>query len=254
MTAPVIPLGYLEHQPPPALRPFVECFWRRRALPSSGAHRILPDGCIDIVVGHRANAAPFDTALAVGTMTRALVLDADRSESFVGVRFRPGRALPFVGVPAVELTDHRVEIVQLGRSRALSLDVEGDDDPDAVLRELERVLLRRLADAPPPHRTVDAAIRAILRAGGNLSIAALAPALGVTRQHLARAFALYVGIPPKTFARIARVRGVLARARVAAQVDWVALALDAGYCDQAHLAGEVKELTGLTPTAWMGNG
>jgi AraC-like DNA-binding protein len=46
------------------------------------------------------------------------------------------------------------------------------------------------------------------------------------------------------------VRRVLAKARVAASVDWAALAIDAGYYDQAHLAGEVRELTGRTPTEW----
>jgi AraC-like DNA-binding protein len=37
-----------------------------------------------------------------------------------------------------------------------------------------------------------------------------------------------------------------------ARVDWAVLALDAGFYDQAHLAGEVKELTGRTPTEWLG--
>jgi len=94
-------------------------------------------------------------------------------------------------------------------------------------------------------------VRAILRAGGNLSIASLAPALGVTRQHLARAFARHVGVPPKTFARVTRVRRALAKARVATAVDWAALAIDVGYYDQAHLAGEVRELTGRTPSEWL---
>jgi methylphosphotriester-DNA--protein-cysteine methyltransferase len=98
---------------------------------------------------------------------------------------------------------------------------------------------------------VDAAVRAILRAGGNLSISALPPALGVTRQHLARAFAMHVGVPPKTFARVARVRRALAKARVSVTVDWAALALDAGFYDQAHLSGEVRDLTGRTPSEWL---
>jgi AraC-like DNA-binding protein len=72
-----------------------------------------------------------------------------------------------------------------------------------------------------------------------------------TRRYLARAFARHVGVPPKMFARVARVRKVLAKARVASKIDWTALALDAGYYDQAHLAGEVREITGRTPTEWL---
>src|SRR5439155_17147015 len=115
----------------------------------------------------------------------------------------------------------------------------------------EGVLLRRLGGTQPVDRSVDAAVRAILRAGGNLSIASLAPALGVTRQHLARAFARHVGVPPKTFARVTRVRRALAKARVASAVDWAALALEAGFYDQSHLSGEIKEFTGRTPSAWL---
>src|SRR5438105_14123984 len=103
----------------------------------------------------------------------------------------------------------------------------------------------------PLGRMVAAAVRSSMPAGGNLSIASLAPALGVTRQHLARAFATHVGVPPKTFARVARVRRALAKARVATAVDWSALALDAGFYDQAHLSGEVKEITGRTPSEWL---
>jgi AraC-like DNA-binding protein len=184
-------------------------------------------------------------------MTRPLSVEPAAVAAYVGVRFWPGRALPFLGVPAAAITDLSVAIADLWRPRDRHL---VDTQPTTLggWREpFERLLLARLERAERADRTVDAAVRAILRAGGNLSIAALAPALGVTRQHLARAFARHVGVPPKMFARVARVRKVLAKARVASKIDWTALALDAGYYDQAHLAGEVREITGRTPTEWL---
>ncbi|MDQ3998075.1 MAG: helix-turn-helix domain-containing protein, partial [Gemmatimonadota bacterium] len=91
-----------------------------------------------------------------------------------------------------------------------------------------------------------------VRTRGTLSIRALAAELGVTRQHLARSFAQHVGLSPKMLARIVRTRGVVDRARAAADVDWSSVALDAGYYDQSHLIAEVKKLTGLPPAAWLG--
>jgi len=253
VTAPALSRVYTEYPPPAALRQFVECFWTRGTpLATEPAHHILPDGCIDIVLGWTSSISSPSESLAVGTMTRPLVVGANERAAFAGVRFWPGRAYPFVGVPASEITDLRVDVGDLWRGGASALDALDVCDRAALFAALERALLQRLHVGQPPNRAVDAAVRAILRARGNLSIAALAPALGVTRQYLARAFALHVGVPPKTFARIARVRRVLAEARVAETVDWVALALDAGYYDQAHLAGEVKELTGRTPTEWLG--
>jgi AraC-like DNA-binding protein len=251
-----IPDGYLEHAPPPSLREYVECFWTRGApLPNATVEHIIPDGGIDLVLGYvGAKAAERPNAmLAVGTMTRPLILGSqeERQLAFVGVRFWPGRALPFLGVPAAELTDLRVDIAELWPNRGATLERLEGYDAAAVRRAFEELLIHRLERARPLDMTVDGAVRAILRAGGNLSIAALAPALGVTRQHMARAFALHVGVPPKMFARVARVRRALAKARVAASLDWATLALEVGYYDQSHLAGEVKEITGRTPSEWL---
>ena len=214
---------------------------------------MIPDGCVDLLFTYDSLAACDGpaSAFAVGTMTRPLAVGATEAAAYVGVRLRPGRALPFLGVPAAEITDLTVAIADLWRPRGRSL-VGTQLTALAEWRgPFERLLFSRLDRAEREDRTVDAAVRAILRAGGNLSIAALAPALGVTRQHLARAFARHVGVPPKMFARVARVRKVLAKARVASRLDWAALALDAGYYDQAHLAGEVREITGRTPTDWL---
>lgn len=253
MTPGPVPEGYVEYAPPAALREYVECFWTRGAAPAKAPHHVIPDGCIDLLFAYDslADSDGPASALAIGTMTRPLSVGATEAAAYVGVRFWPGRALPFLGVPAAAITDIRVAIADLWRPRDRCL-------VDAQLTALggwrapfERLLIARLGRAERADRTVDAAVKAILRAGGNLSIAALAPALGVTRQHLARSFARHVGVPPKMFARVARVRKVLAKARVASQVDWAALALDAGFYDQAHLAGEVREITGRTPTEWL---
>lgn len=232
----------------------MECFWTRGAVSvAESRHHVIPDGCVDLLFTYDSLAecdVPA-SAMAVGTMTRPLSVGATEAAAYVGVRFWPGRALPFLGVPASEITDRRVEIADLWRPRDRSLLTTKLTALGGWRAPFEDLLLARLARSEREDRTVDAAVRAILRAGGNLSIAALAPALGVTRQHLARAFARHVGVPPKVFARVARVRRVLAKARVASRVDWAALALDAGYCDQAHLAGEVREITGRTPTEWL---
>jgi AraC-like DNA-binding protein len=246
--------SYVEHVPPAALREYVECFWTRGpAAPNAAPQHIIPDGCIDLVLAYGSvsgEQAP-QASLAVGTMTRPLVIGAGDTHAYVGVRFWPGRALPFLGVPAAELTNLRADIADVWQDRGASLKNLHGLAPADVPSAFEGLLVERIARARPLDLTVGAAVRAILRAGGNLSISSLAPALGVTRQHLARAFALHVGVPPKTFARVARVRRALAKARVSTTVDWVAVALDAGFYDQAHFSGEVKELTGRTPSEWL---
>jgi len=252
--------SYREYTPSDRLRSFVVCFWTRESpafeLTSPSVYRVLPDGCIDVVLGFSGRADEPESALAVGTMTRALVLDAATSpECFVGVRFRPGKAAPFLSVPASELTDLRVPLDDLWLDAAEVRDALAVS-ADAVerVRALERVLAARVSPSVvSAQQDVDEAIRRIVDAGGSLGITRLAPALGVTRQHLARRFSQLVGVSPKTFARVVRLGRVIERARAmptGEPVNWSALALELGYYDQAHMVDEFRELTGITPTAW----
>lgn len=262
---PVAPSDYREYVPSAELRAFVECFWTRESVADARAgsdpsvHRVLPDGCIDVVLGFSGRADDPESAMVVGTMTRALVLDAAASpECFVGVRFRPGKAGAFLDVPASELTDLRVPLDDVWGDAAEVRDaLAGSRDAAQRVRALERVLRARVLPLVSPGLyDVDEAVRRIVEAGGSLGITRLAPSLGVTRQHLARRFAQLVGVSPKTFARVVRLGRVIEHVRAVPRgtaVNWSALALDLGYYDQAHLVDDFRELTGVTPTAWLGN-
>jgi AraC-like DNA-binding protein len=193
-----------------------------------GPHRILPDGCADFV---------FDLtdgeAMAVGTMTRPLVLDGAISPNFLGVRFRPGCAAAFLRIPLAEITDARVTLRDVWRDAPETIDVA----------TLENALLRRLV--PDRDARVDAAISRI--ATTNARIDDIARDIGISRQHLARQFQHHVGVSPKTFARVMRFRRLLASLPERVDVDWAEVAVGHGYYDQSHLIDEFRELAGTTP-------
>ena len=121
---------FIERAPPAALRGFVDRLWLRwpgatdgRAGAGAGAGaqpdappvRVLPDGCIDVLV-------PLDGAPAqvVGVMTGALLVRPSATGQ-VAVRFRPGGAAPFLGVPASALTNLRVPLAELGSAFSVRL-------------------------------------------------------------------------------------------------------------------------------------
>jgi transcriptional regulator GlxA family with amidase domain len=105
--------------------------------------------------------------------------------------------------------------------------------------------------AAPP-RSVVGAVRLLEGAAGALRVDELAPTVGMTRQALARAFAEHVGVSPKQFARVVRMRRALARVEAARRVGWSRVALELGFHDQAHLTRELRALTGRTPGEWAG--
>src|SRR5689334_3208443 len=108
------PIMYREIPPPSSLADYVECFWTRDLAPAEalgGIERVLPDGCVDFVMEIGSSPAP----VAVGTMTKPLLLAARSPHQFLGVRFRPGRAYAMLGIPAFELTDARVPLSDVWR-------------------------------------------------------------------------------------------------------------------------------------------
>lgn len=248
---------YYEELPPhPALRRYVACLWRSASAGglSGAAHRVLPDNCIDIL--WQDSGRP---AFAVGMMTRAIHVPPGAPVRTVAVRFLPGAARLFLGVPLHALTDLDVAVTEfraLGDVDRLAdaLWQDGVDDAGR-LRLIERHLLSRLQMMAPPAgpALVHAALAALDSSGGALRIESLVEQLGVSRQHLATQFRTHVGLPPKLYARIQRFRRATDALRQPspAGTDWAQLALDCGYFDQSHLIRDFQEFADSTPDSFL---
>jgi len=217
-----------EFAPSADLAPYVDAYWY-----SDGgeATTVIPDGCADIVLDGIE-------ATVVGTMTRPIHVQS--SAGTFGIRFRPGRAALALGASLTLVTDARVPLRDLTK-RFGTIEPE-IDSIEAALRSL-------FAEATPDRR-VDAAVGLIARTGGRSSIDSVASEAGVSRQHLARAFAYHVGLTPKMFARVIRFRRTLALARKY-PLGWADLASQLGYFDQSHLIAEFREFAGDTPVPFF---
>lgn len=245
--------NYTERAPCAALQPYVESFWSRSGQAGAAAapgHRVLPDGCLDIVFNFSEPAAWCGAV--VGTMTRALVVVPARREDFLGVRFRPGKARAFLRPPADEFTDRAVVLADAWGREGAELEGRLGSMPSLRARRgaLENVLLRRVAQAPPADAALDAIIETVQRDRGAVSVRQLSDAAGWSRQHLARKFNEAVGIGPKLFCRVVRFRRLVENAR-ARRLGWAEAAAEFGYFDQPHLIADFKELAGITPTQFF---
>ncbi|MGZ8493346.1 MAG: DUF6597 domain-containing transcriptional factor [Gemmatirosa sp.] len=241
------PASYVEHAPPATLRPFVACLWTHGgAAPGSGAHRVLPDGCVDVMLRIGPDVA---SAEAVGTMTRALLAPESAGMRFVAARLRPGAARRLLGLPASDLTDLSAPLADLWRDDADALLV-GAMETDAARARLTALLARRAERTAPPPPAVREAVRLLDASGGAWRVDDLAATLGLTRQALARAFAEHVGVSPKTYARVARMWRAIAHVDEARREGWSPGAHALGFHDQSHLTSELHALTGRTPGEW----
>ncbi|WP_246258256.1 helix-turn-helix transcriptional regulator [Amycolatopsis anabasis] len=222
---------YREAPPPERLRQAVRCLWWAEL---SGAKRIVPDGCLDLMVGG-------GQVFVAGPDTRAWDTTAPRGARLHGIRFRPGHAPRVLGVAADELRDQRVDLA----------DLWGRPGARAAERLLERpsllaeVVAGNLREPDDPEVGV---LLARLDAGAPRVAAALS-GIAVSERQLRRRFTLAVGYGPATYLRVTRLQRALAAVRHTA--DLAALAAESGYADQAHLSRDCRELTGQTARAFF---
>lgn len=116
---------------------------------------------------------------------------------------------------------------------------------------LDRLLVAHARDLSRPHPLVLEAYSLLQQTSGAISTDALADAVGYSRRHVTAVFHEQIGLPPKTVARLLRFERVCARLR-GAPARWADIAADSGYCDQAHLNRDFRQLAGTTPSRFIG--
>jgi len=194
----------------------------------------------------------------VGAMTTAIVTPPAPRAQLFGVRFLPGEAFGFVGVPSGLARDGVLSLGDVwgpvGRRIADRIGESRGTPARVAAIEEELLMVRRRG----PDARVRHAVARILATPAEARVASLARDVGLGERQLERSFVERVGLGPKALARVVRLQSLVARlARGAAPRDrtpWAALASDLGYADQAHLAREVKRLAGVTPTELAAEG
>jgi AraC-like DNA-binding protein len=253
--------------PAPPLRGLVPgyCLYeeRRTAVP---LHRHLPHPAATLLIGLEGTMELVDPdgscrtlregeGFLAGLHTRPARTRSGPRQRGVDIKLPPPVAHRLLGgLPMQELANRDLPLDSLlGPSvRELAGRLAAARGPDGAFDLLDDFLGGRILDAPRRHSPVEAqgvahAWRRLWRSGGRVRIGAVAADLGWSRKRLVAAFREQVGLPPKTAARILRFDAAMEMLKARPGVRWSEVALACGYADQAHLAREVRALSGSTP-------
>jgi AraC-like DNA-binding protein len=236
---------YRERAPDAALREHVRCVWVNDLSESQTEWvRVVPDGCADIVwTGTRLTVAGPDTQAILDRLPRGSVV--------VGVRFHPGAASPWFGLPLSELVNSRVPLAEVWRSAAdrLSDEVNASCSAEGIAAALETFLLSRLGEVGRSDREI-----AFLRrtAGDNfhpvgVRMDRLAAYMGMSERTLRRRCLGAFGYGLKTLNRVLRFQRFLSLGAQSFNGSLAEVAARAGYADQAHMSREVRRMSGISP-------
>ncbi len=168
------------------------------------------------------------------------------------VHFNPGGVYRLFHMSVRPFTNRIVDAVDvLGPDlRQLHTKLRSAATPSAMQRLVESYLLKSVPGAARLHPVTRAAFRMLDRHGA-LSIAEASRASGLGQRQFERCFVEQLGMPPKVYARVARLSFVLQRKTLNASLNWTSIAGEAGYCDYKHLARDFKAIVGTSPTAYL---
>ncbi|WP_454195421.1 helix-turn-helix domain-containing protein [Nocardia sp. Marseille-Q1738] len=189
-------------------------------------------------------------ALVVGPQTKAIYSRANKPAGCVRLRLAPGAIRSLLGVRAVDLTDRIVRLEDLpGPAAHLATELV-ELSPDEVVPYLEDQLPRRAADDPAQraHRRLLATAVGAIADDDPVTVPELAARLAVSERQLRNLFTSGIGVSPKFFARIDRVRKVLSQA---SDTPWADIAVTTGYYDQSHMTADFRSLMGVPPTSFI---
>jgi len=255
--------------PAPPLRSLVAWYsgYREAGTPPS-AHRGLPSPFLTLIVSlwepltiaqhPTAAQAPgaFET-LAGGLHTAPALIVHQGWQSGIQIALSPLGARAVLGVPAAEIAQIDVHADLLLGPAALEISERARaaatwQDRFAVVDD---VLCRRLNAEAAPAPQLAAAWQLIVSSRGGISVERLARTVGWSPRLLSERFRAEFGLTPKAAARVARfdrARRLLQRRVAAGQPAALAdLAVECGYYDQAHLAGDFRALAGAPPSRWL---
>jgi AraC-like DNA-binding protein len=180
------------------------------------------------------------------------VTDSAEEAHVLGVNFKIGGALPFLGLLASGGGCH-VDLSDIWGRQGKELHDRLVDQPalDDRVRVLEDALLRQLSRRKPHDPAIHVALDALGGPGPASRTREVARHVGLSQRRFINIFKEEVGITPKLFSRVRRFQRALVLIRGSSVPNWPALALACGYCDQSHMIRDFAAFSGLSPSEYL---
>lgn len=244
---------YREYAPGNSLKPYVACYWTVdfRASDSSRLHRIIPDGCVDIIFDLRSPSFSKG-AFVAGLMTGFEAMNLSGEHSLFGIRFYSDTVRRFIAYPvsAFTGTEYQAYLEDIWGKQALMLTerIMASRGTAEIIEIIEDELLQRLLRSESdPDDLLYISMQYIYANQGIISVRSLAEHLNYSERNIRRTFQRELGAGPKEFAGIIRFQSLLQELYRGSQSRLTDVAAKYGYYDQPHFINHFKRYYGLSP-------
>lgn len=250
---------------PQYLRKYVQCFYSVLAEESvTNVHRRLPDGTLDLVfnLGETVSLSRDEVQYQQMPAVSVTGLYPDRSflcyankVHLVGVVFQPGSAHLFMKDSLEQIKASTIDAGDIFGKDIYFILEQLREFPSEVSKHqfLEKLLMKYIEDFQDEHylNNILHAVRDIHIAEGNLDIGLLHHAHLMSERNFRRKFVDFVGMSPKQYAGIIRIKSFSKRYEFS-RGNYNDIIYELGYNDQAHFNKDFRKIAGATPGAYFG--
>ena len=251
---------YQYRQPCRELSGYVQYYWMldlEDVSPSCEPHRLTPQGFMEIVFYYRDSyklilsdgEESHPRATLYGQRTEFIDILPTGRVGLMSVVFTPVGVRDILHLPLNELTNRYVSLEEvLGREgKDIEERMMNHSSFDERVDDLETFLLDRLQRRNEfENNRMRMVMTRLLRRRGMLNVDQLAGYACLSKKQFERVFAANVGLMPKQYLRVIRFLHTVEFRNRMPEADLATLAFHTGYYDAAHLANEIKTLTGYT--------
>lgn len=255
-------MEYNEYKPCRHLAPYVECYWSACAdrPPFREQESLIPDGTIELMFNFGDDYSQIidnqkrvvKGSHIIGIRRQSLVISQTCRQDFFCIRFKPGGCFPVFNIPAHEFSNGFYQIRELFDHELDTLEqqlYEAETNRERV--ELtEHYLMGKLGDDLRDYRFVQACCRALLYDPSN-GVGAVADQFNTSYKTIERKFLDVVGLTPSRLLTIKQFNLAVHTMYSCSYDSLTEVAHACGYYDQSHFIRKFKQLTNLTPGAFL---
>ncbi len=257
-------LQYERYLPEPALQHMIQCYWEVHTGAQPQVLDLVSDGHPELifpqyaglqleVAGEQRHAVPMMGL--IGQLTRRTFLFLPPNNRITFIKLYPWTPHLLFRAPSDILVNNVTDLEGLPQQsyyRDLSHSLRSVEELKSVIPQLNLFFLRQLALVQPDAPFIQFAVHQIFRTNGTLPIDTLRKKIHASRRYVEKAFKKHVGMTPKQYARLIRVKKaslLLLEDDFCGNINQVAASL--GYYDQSHFLKDFKQVAGRTPTSFL---
>lgn len=204
-------------------------------------------GQVSFLENNHQNKLP--TSMISGLRKTGKLVNYAKSSANLMVVFNEAGANAFIKTPLYELYDNSVSLDHIYKdAAAIEEQLTEAKTNTARIQLTEQYLLSKLYPGEPD-KLVLAALEKIHAAKGIIKIKELTQSLYISQDAFEKRFRRVVGVAPKQFSNIIRMKYIVSNGLTKETLTEVAF--NAGYFDQPHFNKDFKLFTGKTPTEFI---